>query len=211
MLSFSATTLHSEWSFQKTNLTLSPSEKKLSVILQCSQKRDWNPSWGLRLSVRLVCSSVVAPHCPLGPSWCSISISLFFEQLISSPSPGSLHVLFELTECPLPSSPLSCLPSPLQHSLQLTVHPSQLGSNVLTFRKPTLIPQNYQYPFLSPIFFSVLFLYWPFCNWYLFLLPIGFVPWEHWLYVYIHLSRTLRCIDTFMINTPCVLGEWLNV
>lgn len=72
----------------------------------------------------------------------------------------------------LPSLPPSHLTSPLLHSLQLTVHPSDRRSNVITLRKPTLKPQTYWYPFLAHTFFSIIFLYLLFCDRYLFLLPI---------------------------------------
>lgn len=48
-----------------------------------------------------------------------------------------------------------------------------LRSQVKCLRKPSWMPESYQYPFLARIFFSVLSLYWLFCDWFLFLLPIG--------------------------------------
>ena len=48
-----------------------------------------------------------------------------------------------------------------------------LRSQVKCLRKPSWMPESYQYPFLARSFFSVLSLYWLFCDWFLFLLPIG--------------------------------------
>ena len=114
MLLFSATILHSEWSFQKTNLTISPFDKKLPVVPHCAQKRDWNPPCGLQLSLRFVfCPSVDLPHCPLSLSWHCIEVGLFLEQVVFSPTPGLLHMLSELME--YPSLPSSRRPTSLLH------------------------------------------------------------------------------------------------
>ena len=84
-------------------------------------------------------------------------------------------------------------------------------SQVKCLKKPTLVSQNYWHPFLVHISFQFYF--------YTDYFAIGacsFSPQVRSLrtwttHVYMHLSGTLPCADTFMINAPCVLGEWMNI
>lgn len=92
----SATILHPKWSFQNTNLMMSPSVKNFHWFLIVFRKKDRPLLWPE--SFYVICFWLICRLTSLPSQPCSMLIWIdfcqFFEQIIFFPSLGPLHMLF---------------------------------------------------------------------------------------------------------------------
>lgn len=139
----SATILHEEWSFWSTNIMMSPCNKNFEWFLIVLRKKTET----IAVAYRVLCDlffTHLQTYITTFPCVLSKLISLSsLNNSYSFPSLDLCTCYVRQCRTSFPTKFPTISPhSPLLHSVHLTIHLSHLRLNIITLRKPTLIPQT---------------------------------------------------------------------